>query len=139
MLRYDTDHYSPSSSVPLLKSGQDAVAFLQRGKLRIRKVQVKSTASESDGVLQALPVSQTLHCAAPFGHFGQLLFRLKQQGSRQHFVAVEESDPPAGKPLETVHLVQLHEQHQRFAKVWDNNLRLQGYAEAFDPQKHVRG
>ena len=38
-----------------------------------------------------------------------------------------------------VHLVQLHEQHQRFAKVWDNNLRLQGYAEAFDPQKHVRG
>ena len=38
-----------------------------------------------------------------------------------------------------VHLVQLHEQHQRFAKTWDNNLRLQGYAEAFDPQKHVHG
>ena len=38
-----------------------------------------------------------------------------------------------------VHLVQLHAQHQRFAKTWDNNLQMQGYAEAFDPQKHVRG
>ncbi len=38
-----------------------------------------------------------------------------------------------------VHLVQLHEQHRRFARTWDNNLRLQGFAEAFDPQKHIRG
>lgn len=30
-----------------------------------------------------------------------------------------------------VHLVSLHEQHRRFAKTWDNNLRLQGFAEAF--------
>jgi len=30
-----------------------------------------------------------------------------------------------------VHLIDLHEQHQRFAKTWDNNLRLQGFAEAF--------
>ena len=38
-----------------------------------------------------------------------------------------------------VHLLQLHEQHRRFARAWDNNLRLQGFAEAFDPQKHIRG
>ena len=30
-----------------------------------------------------------------------------------------------------VHLIALHEQHQRFAKTWDNKLRLQGFAEAF--------
>ena len=28
-------------------------------------------------------------------------------------------------------LVQLHEQHKHFAKTWDNNLRLQGFAEVF--------
>ena len=37
------------------------------------------------------------------------------------------------------HLVPLHEQHQRFAATWDNNLRLQGFTEAFDPHKHIRG
>ena len=26
----------------------------------------------------------------------------------------------------------LHDQHERFAKQWDNNLRLQGFAEAFE-------
>ncbi len=30
-------------------------------------------------------------------------------------------------------------QHVSFAKVWDRNLRGHGYAEAFDPQKHMRG
>jgi hypothetical protein len=29
-----------------------------------------------------------------------------------------------------VYLVSVHQQHGRFAKVWDNNLRLQGFAEA---------
>jgi hypothetical protein len=38
-----------------------------------------------------------------------------------------------------VHLIQLHEQHQQFAATWDNNLRLQGFSEAFDPHKHIRG
>ena len=33
---------------------------------------------------------------------------------------------------------QLHEQHEAFAKTWDRNLRAQGFAEAFDPQKHRR-
>jgi hypothetical protein len=34
-----------------------------------------------------------------------------------------------------VHLVELHKQHERFAKVWDNNLRLQGFAGAFEQQQ----
>jgi hypothetical protein len=38
-----------------------------------------------------------------------------------------------------VHLIQLHEQHQQLAATWDNNLRLQGFSEAFDPHKHIRG
>ena len=33
-----------------------------------------------------------------------------------------------------VYLASLHQQHERFAKVWDNNLRLQGFAEAFEQQ-----
>jgi len=32
----------------------------------------------------------------------------------------------------------LHEQHKRFAETWDNNLRLQGFAEAFT-DKCIRG
>ncbi len=36
-----------------------------------------------------------------------------------------------------VHLVELHKQQERFAKTWDNNLRLQGFVEAFEAlQKH---
>ena len=38
-----------------------------------------------------------------------------------------------------VFLVLLHQQHQRFAKTWDNNLRCQGFAEAYDPEKLLRG
>ncbi|TCK73431.1 DUF6908 domain-containing protein [Acidipila rosea] len=30
---------------------------------------------------------------------------------------------------------QLHEQHERFAKLWDKNLRQQGFAEAFERQR----
>ena len=37
-----------------------------------------------------------------------------------------------------VYLIQLHEQHVRFAKSWDNNLRLQGFADAFS-DKSIRG
>ncbi len=36
-----------------------------------------------------------------------------------------------------VHLMELHKQHERFAKTWDNNLCLQAFAEAFERQgKH---
>jgi hypothetical protein len=37
-----------------------------------------------------------------------------------------------------VYLTSLHEQHERFAKQWDNNLRLQGFAEAFAKQQTPR-
>ena len=33
----------------------------------------------------------------------------------------------------------LYQQHLSFAKVWDRNLRSQGFAEVFDPARHVRG
>ena len=36
-------------------------------------------------------------------------------------------------------LRELFMQHVDFAKVWDRNLRAQGFAEASDPQKHIRG
>lgn len=34
---------------------------------------------------------------------------------------------------------ELYQQHVSFATVWDRNLRAQGFAEAFDPQKHICG
>jgi hypothetical protein len=34
-----------------------------------------------------------------------------------------------------VHLSGLHEQQKQFARQWDNNLRLQGFAEAFERQQ----
>lgn len=37
-----------------------------------------------------------------------------------------------------VHLFELHKQHQRFAELWDRNLRLQGFAEAFERQQTPR-
>jgi hypothetical protein len=37
-----------------------------------------------------------------------------------------------------VRLRHLHEQHKQFATQWDNNLRLQGFAEAFERQHSVR-
>jgi hypothetical protein len=33
-----------------------------------------------------------------------------------------------------IHLSRLHEQHKQFAQEWDNNLRLQGFAGAFERQ-----
>jgi len=37
-----------------------------------------------------------------------------------------------------VHLSGFYEHHERFAKQWDNNLRLQGFAEAFERQQTPR-
>jgi hypothetical protein len=37
-----------------------------------------------------------------------------------------------------VYLRELHKQHQQFAEQWDNNLRLQGFAEAFEQQQKQR-
>ena len=32
---------------------------------------------------------------------------------------------------------ELHRQHDQFAKQWDNNLRLQGFAQAFERQRQI--
>ena len=37
-----------------------------------------------------------------------------------------------------VRLRHLHDQHKQFANQWDNNLRLQGFAEAFERQHSLR-
>jgi hypothetical protein len=37
-----------------------------------------------------------------------------------------------------VHLIALHRQHEAFAKTWGNNLRLQGFLEAFERQQTPR-
>jgi hypothetical protein len=37
-----------------------------------------------------------------------------------------------------IHLIAIHAQHERFSKTWDNNLRLQGFVEAFERQKTPR-
>jgi len=37
-----------------------------------------------------------------------------------------------------VHRIGLHKQHESFAKTWDNNLRLQGFLEAFERQQTPR-
>jgi hypothetical protein len=49
---------------------------------------------------------------------------------RNEFVAVEQWSRNIVRDR-YVHLVALHEQHVRSANTWDNNLRLQGFAEAF--------
>ena len=37
-----------------------------------------------------------------------------------------------------VHHIELHAQHEHFAKLWDSNLRAQGFAEAFERQHKQR-
>lgn len=37
-----------------------------------------------------------------------------------------------------VHLVQLHQEQQKFAELWDRNLRQQGFAEAYERQRTDR-
>jgi hypothetical protein len=56
---------------------------------------------------------------------------------RNDFVAVEQWSRNIVRD-HYVHLVQLHEQHKRFAATWDSNLRLQGFVEAFT-DKCIRG
>jgi hypothetical protein len=49
---------------------------------------------------------------------------------RNDYVSVEQWSRNIVRDL-YVHLAALHEQHVRFAKTWGNNLRRQGFAEAF--------
>jgi hypothetical protein len=49
---------------------------------------------------------------------------------RNDYVAVEQWSRNIVRG-QYLHLTALHEQHKRFAETWDNNLRLQGFSEAF--------
>jgi hypothetical protein len=49
---------------------------------------------------------------------------------RNDYVAVEQWSRNIFRN-QYAHLVALHEQHVHFARTWDNNLRLQRFAEAF--------
>lgn len=66
----------------------------------------------------------------------EMCFEIRGDGTlnpfywRNDYVAVEQWSRNIVRD-HYVHLVQLHEQHTRFAAMWDNNLRLQGFAEAF--------
>ena len=57
---------------------------------------------------------------------------------RNDYVAIEQWSRFTSDGLYRFH-IRLHEQHQGFAKVWDRNLRKQGFAKAFDTAKHRRG
>ena len=57
---------------------------------------------------------------------------------RNDYVAIEQWSRFTSDGLYRFH-TQLHEQHENFAKLWDRNLRQQGFAEVFDPAKHTRG
>jgi len=56
---------------------------------------------------------------------------------RNDYVAVEQRSRNVVRD-HYVHLIQLHEQHVRFAQTWDDNLRLQGFTDAFT-DKSIRG
>ena len=53
---------------------------------------------------------------------------------RNDYVAIEQWSRFTRDGLYRFH-TQLYEQHERFAKLWDRNLRQQGFAEAFERQR----
>ena len=55
---------------------------------------------------------------------------------RNDYVGIEQWSRTIADAL-YIYLASLHQQHERFAKVWDNNLRLQGFAEAFEKQQNT--
>ena len=56
---------------------------------------------------------------------------------RNDYAGVEQWSRFTGDGLYRFH-TQLYAEHERFAKLWDRNLREQGFAEMFDPAKHKR-
>ena len=54
---------------------------------------------------------------------------------RNDYVGIEQSSRFIREGNYCYH-TQLHVQHERFAKLWDSNLRQQGFAEAFERQRH---
>ncbi len=73
----------------------------------------------------------------------EMLFEVSRWGLltpyywRNDYVAVEQWSRFIEGPNYCFH-TQLYEQHEAFAKTWDRNLRQQGFADVFDPQKHRR-
>lgn len=69
----------------------------------------------------------------------EMLFEVNGSGSlnpyywRNDYVAVEQWSRFIRDGNYCCHS-QLHAEHKRFAKLWDNNLRQQGFAEAFERQ-----
>ena len=57
---------------------------------------------------------------------------------RNDYVAIEQWSRFTSDGLYRYH-TQLHAEHERFAKLWDRNLRQQCFADVFDPAKHRRG
>ncbi len=74
----------------------------------------------------------------------EMLFRVEHDGAyltpfywRNDYVGVEQWSRFINGDNYASH--RAFHQHAAFAKVWDSNLRSQGFAEAFDPAKHRRG
>jgi hypothetical protein len=54
---------------------------------------------------------------------------------RNDYVAIEQWSRFIQEGMYSCH-TQLHAQHESFAKLWDKNLHDQGFAEAFERQRH---
>ena len=73
----------------------------------------------------------------------EMLFEMGRWGSlnpyywRNDYVAIEQWSRFIRDAHYCYH-TELHKQHEAFAKTWDKNLREQGFATVFDPQKHRR-
>ena len=57
---------------------------------------------------------------------------------RNDYVGIEQRSRFLNEDGQLVYDRRLHAQHQLFALQWDKNLRDQGFADLFDPQKHRR-
>ena len=74
----------------------------------------------------------------------EMLFELEADGElspfhyRNDYVGVEQWSRYIQNGQHITHRA-LFIQHVSFAKVWDRNILSQGYLQAFDPQKHIRG
>ena len=90
-----------------------------------------------------LPAISVCHCGEQNGDAmrdPEMLFEVSPWGSlnpfywRNDYVAVEQWSRFIRDAHYCYH-TQLHAEHERFAKLWDKNLRRQGFAEAFERQR----
>ena len=75
----------------------------------------------------------------------EMLFELGADGMtlnpfywRNDYVDIEQRSRFLNEDGQLVYDRRLHAKHQLFALQWDKNLRDQGFADVFDPQKHRR-